>query len=95
VAKYVAATDDIMAPKEAFAEHYNSLASPNFSGWPNEPHRVLPSFPFPVYLTSNFDDWMYRALKNTRNEMRASLSVVGTGISLRKHQVLIKSSRIQ
>jgi SIR2-like domain len=62
VAKYVAATDDIMAPKEAFAEQYNSLASPNFSGWPNEPHRVLAELPFPVYLTSNFDDWMFRAL---------------------------------
>src|SRR5258708_3192282 len=62
VAKYVAATDDIMAPKEAFAEHYGSLPSPNFSAWPNEPHRVLADLPFPVYLTSNFDDWMYRAL---------------------------------
>jgi len=31
VAKYVAATDDIMAPKEAFAEHYGNLPSPNFS----------------------------------------------------------------
>jgi hypothetical protein len=62
VAKYVAATDDIMAPKEAFAEHYNSLVTPNFSALPNEPHRVLADLPFPVYLTSNFDDWMYRAL---------------------------------
>ena len=62
VAKYVAATDDIMAPKEAFAEHYGSLPSPNFSAWPNEPHRVLADLPFPVYLTSNFDDWMFRAL---------------------------------
>jgi hypothetical protein len=63
VAKYVAATDDIMAPKEAFAEHYKSLPTPNFSALPNEPHRVLSDLPFPVYLTSNFDDWMYRALK--------------------------------
>ena len=46
VAKYVAATDDIMAPKEAFAEHYGSLPSPNFSAWPNEPHRVWPIFLF-------------------------------------------------
>ena len=62
VAKYVAATDDIMAPKEAFAEYYGNLTTPNFSGLPNEPHRVLADLPFPVYLTSNFDDWMYRAL---------------------------------
>jgi hypothetical protein len=44
VAKYVAATDDIMAPKEAFAEHYGSLAAPNFSALPNEPHRFWPIF---------------------------------------------------
>jgi conflict system STAND superfamily ATPase/SIR2-like protein len=62
VAKYVAATDDIFAPKEAFAKHYGSIVTPNFSALPNEPHRVLADLPFPVYLTSNFDDWMYRAL---------------------------------
>jgi hypothetical protein len=45
VAKYVAATDDIMAPKEAFAEYYGNLTTPNFSGLPNEPHRVLADLP--------------------------------------------------
>jgi SIR2-like domain len=63
VAKYVAATGDIMTPKEGFAEHYKDLRAPNFSALPNEPHRVLAELPFAVYLTSNFDDWMYRALK--------------------------------
>src|SRR5262245_18488167 len=63
VAKYVAATVDIMAPREGFAEHYKDLSAPTFSALPNEPHRVLADLPFPVYLTSNFDDWMYRALK--------------------------------
>src|SRR6266513_4979952 len=59
VAKYVAATDDIMAPKEAFAEHYGSLPTPNFSELPNEPHRVLADLHFPVYLTIHFDNWLY------------------------------------
>jgi Novel STAND NTPase 1/SIR2-like domain len=63
VAKYVAATNDLMAPKEGFAERYKDLSTPDFSALPNEPHRVLADLPFPVYLTSNFDDWMYRALK--------------------------------
>ena len=62
VAQYVATIGDVMTPKEAFAEHYASIATPNFSELPNEPHRVLADLPFPVYLTSNFDDWMYRAL---------------------------------
>ena len=75
VAKYVAATDDIMAPKEAFAEHYGNIATPNFSALPNEPHRVLADLPFPVYLTSNFDDWMYRALREYK-QRDARLAIV-------------------
>jgi hypothetical protein len=63
VAKYVAATNDIMVPKEGFADYYKDLPTPPFSELPNEPHRVLADLPFPVYLTSNFDDRMYRALK--------------------------------
>jgi SIR2-like protein len=63
VARYVAATVDIMTPREGFAEHYKDLPTPTFSELPNEPHRVLADLPFPVYLTSNFDDRMYRALK--------------------------------
>jgi hypothetical protein len=59
VAKYVAATDDIMAPKEAFAEHYGVLPAPNFSGWPNEPHRVFGRSSFSSLSHSNFDDWMF------------------------------------
>src|SRR5262249_3683526 len=49
VAKYVAATNDIMVPKEGFAELYKNLPTPNFSELPNEPHRVLADLPFPVY----------------------------------------------
>src|SRR5262252_797348 len=41
VAKYVAATDDVMAPKEVFAASYQDLPTPDFSALPNEPHRVL------------------------------------------------------
>jgi hypothetical protein len=68
VARYVAATVDPMAPREGFAEHYTDLPTPNFSELPNEPHRVLADLPFLVYLTSNFDDWMYRALKEYKQK---------------------------
>jgi SIR2-like domain len=74
VAKYVAATEDIMEAKEAFVEHYKNLPTPNFSALPNEPHRVLAELPFPVYLTSNFDNWMYRALaEHTKRDARLAI----------------------
>ena len=63
VARYVAATNDVLAPKEAYAKFFEDLPTPNFAGCASEPHRVLAELPFPVYLTSNFDDWMSRALK--------------------------------
>src|SRR3954451_11991155 len=63
VAKYVAATNDPMTPREAFANHFEDLPAPDFATLPSEPHRVLAQLPFPFYLTSNFDDWMFRALK--------------------------------
>ena len=32
-----------------------------------------PSLPFSVYLTSNFDDWMFRALKDAKRDARLAL----------------------
>src|SRR6266480_2157161 len=73
VAKYVAATSDVMAPKEGYARHFKDLPAPQFSEIPSEPHRVLASLPFSVYLTSNFDDWMFRALKDAKRDAHLAL----------------------
>lgn len=73
VARYVAATSDVMAPKEGYARHFKDLPVPKFSDIPSEPHRVLASLPFPVYLTSNFDDWMLRALQDAKRDPRLAL----------------------
>jgi len=29
----------------------------------DEPHLLLAQMPFPVYITTNYDDFMYQALK--------------------------------
>jgi hypothetical protein len=73
VAKYVAAMSDVMVTKEGYARHFKDLPVPKFSEIPSEPHRVLASLPFSVYLTSNFDDWMFRALEHAKRDAHQAL----------------------
>jgi hypothetical protein len=52
---------DPLVPKDDFIKQYKGLAAPDF-GNPDEPHRVLASLPLPVYITTNYDDFMFQAL---------------------------------
>ena len=76
VAKYITgATEiyDVMVPKEAFANRFKDLQPPNFGACASEPHRMLAELPFAFYLTSNFDDWMFRALQFARRDPHLAL----------------------
>jgi hypothetical protein len=55
---------DGMVPKEAFAKYFRDLKeAPDFEKDLDEPHAVLAQLPLPVYITTNYDDFMMRALK--------------------------------
>jgi hypothetical protein len=62
VAQYLAVTYDAMFPKEALAATFKKCAPPDFSA-PDEPHGVLSRLPLPIYMTTNYDDFMFRALE--------------------------------
>jgi hypothetical protein len=62
VAQYLAVTYDSMFPKEALAASLRNCASPDFHA-PDDPHGVLARLPLPIYMTTNYDDLMVRALK--------------------------------
>ena len=51
-----------MYPKERVADSFKGYAAPDFSA-PDEPHSVLSRLPLPIYMTTNYDDLMIRALK--------------------------------
>jgi SIR2-like domain len=72
VAQFLSIDDDGFANpmfvKKEFANLFEALPHPRFDEIRNEPHRVLAKLPFPVYLTSNFDDWMEQALKHENKE---------------------------
>jgi hypothetical protein len=57
--------------KERFVEKYfNGAESPDSTA-PGEPHAALAKFPIPLYLTTNYDDFMVRALSSAGRKPRA------------------------
>ena len=62
VAQFVAVQRDGSAPKEFIQDLFSKAKPPDFS-CENEPHRVLADLPFPIYATSNYDDFLMQAIK--------------------------------
>ena len=67
VAQYLAEIEDPLYPKKKILKEFDGVAPPDFNA-PDEPHGVLADLPFPVYLTTNYDDFMVRALKSRGRE---------------------------
>ncbi len=67
VAQFVAVITDAMTPKEEMCkkikEKLKEVAQKYFET-PDELHGVLADLPLPVYITTNYDDFMVQALKN-------------------------------
>lgn len=53
---------DAMRAKQELARLFRDAEPPDFNE-PDEPHAVLASLPLPVFLTTNYDNFMLRALK--------------------------------
>jgi hypothetical protein len=73
VSQYLAVhQDDAMYPKELLTQELQELPSTDLTV-PCEPHAGLASLPLPMFLTTNYDDSMYRALlaagKDPRREI--------------------------
>src|SRR5439155_15148136 len=64
--------DDAMFAKEQIASDFKGLGPPNFAA-EGEPHAVLADLPLPLYLTTNYDDFMMQALRWRRKEPRREI----------------------
>ncbi len=62
VTQYIALTVDPSRPKELVAQIIKEAGYPDFEK-ADEPHMALAALPLPLYLTTNYDDFMYQALK--------------------------------
>ncbi len=73
VAQFLAVENYPMFPKDEIVQMFdNSKASPDFSN-KSEPHRLLADLPLPVYLTSNYDDFMTRALVERHRDAKREI----------------------
>ncbi len=69
VAQFIAQTDDThnMFPKELLRKRFERASPPDFTD-PDEPHAGLSRLPFPLYITTNYDDFLVRALEAENKE---------------------------
>jgi len=68
VAQYAAVQSDPNAPKEDVVDILRAAGPPKYNQPPQfgnsgEPHSVLAGLPLPIVITTNYDDFMIRALK--------------------------------
>ncbi len=70
VAQFLAVKRDPMFPKDEIVNRFRTVVPPDFNA-PAEPHGVLADLPLPIYITTNYDDFMTRALRSRhRNPSR-------------------------
>lgn len=67
VAQFLAVKKDPMFPKEEIAELFENVEPPNFNK-SDEPHNFLSELPLPIYMTTNYDDFMTQALKKKNKD---------------------------
>jgi len=62
VAQYLAIARYDMFPKDCVRRAFRAKPPPDFSA-PDEPHALLADLNLPIYITTNYDDFMARALR--------------------------------
>lgn len=63
VAQFLAIDRHDMFPKDEIKKRFEEVNPPDFSQ-PDEPHRVLADLKLPIYVTTNYDDFMMKALED-------------------------------
>jgi SIR2-like domain len=63
---------DAMIPKEHLRSELASLGPPDFRA-PGEPHGVLAEMPLPIYVTTNYDNFMVEALRDRGKDPRRDI----------------------
>jgi SIR2-like domain len=73
VSQYLAVYhNDAMYPKERILDVINTDQTPDFS-MPDEPHATLADLPLPIYMTTNYDNFMVRALEHRGKQPKREL----------------------
>ena len=73
VAQFLVVQSDPMSPKEEILERFFRNVDPPDFTQPDEPHGVLANLPLPVYMTTNYDDFMVQALRSRNKDPKPEL----------------------
>ena len=72
VAQFIGVEHGPILPKQRIANRLEKASPPDLT-LENETHRVLAELNLPIYLTSNFDDYLVRALRAAEKDVRVSI----------------------
>jgi hypothetical protein len=86
VSQFRAVGGDLSEPKEELAERFKNSPPPDFEN-PNEPHTVLARLPFSLYLTTNYDANMARALQRWSRPARQEICCWNRLMQMRRDAV--------
>ncbi len=81
VAQFLALKRDPMFPKDELVRMWKKFPSPDFED-PTEPHRMLAGLPIPVYITTNYDDFMFKALSGIKRSKTMSWTTQPSSIRI-------------
>jgi hypothetical protein len=55
-----------------YVEELSKIPTPKFDD-PNEPYNILAKLPLPIYVTTNYDDYMEQALRKNQRDVKPDL----------------------
>jgi len=64
VSQYLAVKKNSLFPKWLIKTRFENVRPPDFSN-PNEPHRLVADLHLPLYITTNYDNFLFRAIEST------------------------------
>jgi hypothetical protein len=83
--------DDAMIPKEEICRVLGGLGPPDFTR-PDEPHAVFAGLPLPVYLTTNYDDFMSAALRTSGKDPKREVCRWNDSPAMRAEPTVLDAS---
>ncbi len=89
VAQFVAVEGGPMTPKYWAIERLSGKGYPDFSN-PNEPHRVVADLDLPVYITTNYDDFMMKALESSMPKKHPRREICKWHLARKRQPMLVE-----
>ena len=73
VSQFIAIDDDVKTLRHGVIDILKSRPYPDFNS-PLEPHSLLADLDLPIYITTNYDDFMYQALKRRERDVKTDFT---------------------